>query len=236
MSPFGHRRRLISAARAVALAACAVTASITAVPAPAAAHPFGDPQTVAIARDEQRPEVVRVRWRVGGTDDLALLGVSLGLLPRDRVMADGAVEYRHTDAALIGSSEELAAYLLQQITVTDRERPCAGAVEPPKALARIGATVDYTCPGPVGMVTVAVRMLTDLNPAYRALATGPHGQRAVYGSGEDSHDWVLTGARATGSTSPGRSATVQIAAVAVGTLLAAALMMWWRSRRRRAVA
>ncbi|MEU3456609.1 hypothetical protein ABZ671_23855 [Micromonospora sp. NPDC006766] len=235
MSSFGLRRRR-DAARAVALAACAVTGSITAAPAPAAAHPFGDPQTVTIARDQQRPEVVRVRWHVGGPDDLTLLGVSLGLLPQDRVLADGAIDYRHTDAAVIGSSEEFAAYLLKQITVTDRERSCLGAVEPPKSLARIGATVDYTCPGSVGMVTVAVRMLTDLHPAYRALATGPHGQRAVYGSGEDSHDWVLAGTPAAGSSSLGRSAAAQIAAVTGGALLVAMLIMWRRSRRRRTVA
>jgi len=222
-------------ARAFALAACAVAASITAVPAPAAAHPFGDPQTVTIARDEQRPEVVRVRWRVGGPDDLTLLGVSLGLLPRDRILADGAVDYRHTDAALLGSSEEFAAYLLKQVTVADRERTCPGAVEPPKTLARIGATVDYTCPGPVGGVTVAVRMLTDLNPAYRTLATGPHGQRAVYGSGEESHDWVLDGAPGTGGSSLGRSAAGQIAAVIGGALLAA-MLLWRRSRHRKAAA
>ncbi|MFG1867128.1 hypothetical protein [Micromonospora arborensis] len=231
------------------LAAFAVAASVLALPTPAAAHPNGDPQTVSVARDDQRPEVVRVRWRVGGPDDLTLLGVSLGLLPSDRVLLDGAVDYRTTDPAVLASSEQFTAYLLKQITVADGERPCVGAVaEPPKALARAGVTVDYTCPGPVDTVTVVVRMLTDLNPAYRAMATGPDGQHAVYGPGEDSHDWTLagvppaastsTGASTSTSTSTGRGAVVRIAALVGGVLLVAigALVVSRRLRRRRAAA
>ncbi|MGW0217680.1 hypothetical protein ACWDXH_25120 [Micromonospora chokoriensis] len=227
----------------IPLAALSVAAAVLALPSPAAAHPFGDPQTVSITPDEQRPDVVRVRWRVGGPDDLTLLGVSLGLLPADRVLLDGAVDYRSTDPAVIASSAQFPAYLLKQITVADGPRQCVGAVAPLMALARAGATVDYTCPGPVGTVTVAVRMLTDLNPAYRAMATGPGGQRAVYGSGEDSHDWTLAGDPPTvGGTSPstgtGRSAAVQIAAVVGAALLVAvgALLVSRRLRRRRAVA
>ncbi|MFI6761286.1 hypothetical protein ACIBF5_19335 [Micromonospora sp. NPDC050417] len=236
-----ERRRRHGAARILALAAFAVTASVTAVPTPAAAHPFGDPQTVTIALDEHRPEIVHVRWRVGGPDDLTLLGVSLGLLPPDRVMLDGAVDYQSTDPTVVGSSEQLVAYLLKQITVADQGRPCVGVVEPPRALARTGATVDYTCPEPVGTVTVAVRMLTDLNPAYRALATGPGGQRAVYDTGTDSHDWVLSGAAPAGSTRLGHSAAVQIVAVAGGALIVvgaavATLVVSRRMRRRRAAA
>ncbi|MGW2624481.1 hypothetical protein [Micromonospora taraxaci] len=238
-----HRRR--SAATVIPLAALAVAAAVLALPSPAVAHPFGDPQTVSITPDEQRPDVVRVRWRVGGPDDLTLLGVSLGLLPADRVLLDGAVDYRTTDPAVIASSEQFPAYLLKQITVADGAQQCVGAVAPLKALARAGATVDYTCPGPVGTVTVAVRMLTDLNPAYRAMATGPDGQRAVYGSGEDSHDWTLAGGAPTvgstgtsPSTGTGRSAAVQLAAVVGGAALVAvgALLVSRRVRRRRAVA
>lgn len=226
------------------LAALAVTASVLALPAPAAAHPSGDPQTVSVTRDEKRPEVVRVRWRVGGPDDLTLLGVSLGLLPPDRVLLDGAVDYRTSDPAVIASSELFSAYLLRQITVADGAGACPGAVTQSKGLARAGATIDYTCPGPVHTVTVAVRTLTDLNPAYRAAATGPYGQRAVYGPGEDSHDWTLDGARAVVSASAsvdrsvsvGRSAAVQVAALLGAALVVAAgtLLVWRRLRRRRA--
>lgn len=220
------------------LAVLAVTASVTALPPPAVAHPSGDPQTVSIARDDQRPEVVRVRWRVGGPDDLTLLGVSLGLLPPDRVLLDGAVDYRTTDPAVIASSERFSAYLLQRITVVDGGRRCLGVVAESKALARAGATVDYTCPGPVDTVTVAVRTLTDLNPAYRATATGPAGQRAEYGSSEDSHDWALDGAPAVVGTNRGHGAVLRLAALVGAAVLVAvgALLLTRRLRRRRAPA
>ncbi|MCG5471730.1 hypothetical protein LADH09A_005732 [Micromonospora sp. LAH09] len=235
-----HRRRRRSAVAVLPLVALAVTASVLAPPAPAVAHPSGDPQTVSVARDEQRPEVVRVRWRVGGPDDLTLLGVSLGLLPPDRVLLDGAVDYRATDPTVIASSELFSAYLLRQITVADGTGACPGAVTQSKGLARAGATIDYTCPGPVHTVTVAVRTLTDLNPAYRAAATGPDGQRFVYGPGEDSHEWTLDGSRAvvSASASADRGASVPIAAL-LGAALAVAggvLLVSWRLRRRRAAA
>ncbi|WP_432838157.1 hypothetical protein [Dactylosporangium sp. CA-092794] len=220
---------------AFALAGVAIGSAVF-TPTVAAAHPFGDPQTVDVALDAQRPEVVRVHWRVGGPDDLTLLGVSLGVLPQDRVRADGTVDYQYTDPDTVGASEQFAGYLLQRITVTAEGRSCAGAVERPiRALGLKGATADYTCPGPVATATVAVRMLTDLNPAYKTLATGPAGQRTVYQGDNDSHDWTLTGPPATDGAGLGRSAAVQLAAVIGGLLLAAAggLAVAYRLRRAR---
>jgi hypothetical protein len=213
----------------VAAVTAGLAAALLAAPGPAAAHPFGDPQTVAIAVDAARPEVVHVRWKVGGLDDLVLLGVSLGLLPRDRVMLDGAVFYRDSDAAAIGPSDRFAAYLLKQITVAGGGKACAGAVERPADLAKSGVSIDYTCAGPVGTATVAVRTLTDLNPAYQTLATGPQGERTVYRQGADSHDWPL----GPGPAEPqhrGRSAALQIGLVA-GVLLAAAVIAVFITRR-----
>ncbi|GAA2623124.1 hypothetical protein GCM10010399_62930 [Dactylosporangium fulvum] len=209
----------------------AFVVAVLAAPAPAAAHPFGDPQTVAVALDQERPEVVRVRWKVGGLDDLTLLGVALGLLPQDRVMLDGAVFYHDADAAAIGPSDKFAAYLLRQITVASGGRSCAGAVEPPADLARTGVTIAYTCPGPVATASVAVRTLTDLNPAYQTLATGPDGERAVYRSDAASHDWALGDAPARGGTDLGRSAAVQVGGVLFAGAAGGALI-WWLRRRR----
>jgi hypothetical protein len=194
------------------------------VPArPAAAHPFGDPQTVVVSVDEQRPEVVHVRWRVGGPDDLTLLGVALGLLPADRVHADSTVETRYTDAGTIAASQRFTEYLLRRITVTGPGGGCPGTVEQPiGSLGLKGATADYTCPAPVDTATIAVRMLTDLNPAYKTLATGPNGQRAVYQGADDTRAWTFTGLPAPGATGLGRSAAIQLAAVIGGVLLAAA--------------
>ncbi|WP_173036400.1 hypothetical protein [Phytohabitans flavus] len=199
-------------------------------PAPARAHPFGDPQTVAISLDQARPEVVRVRWKVGGLDDLTVLGVALGVLPRDRVMLDGAVFYQDSDAAAVGPSPRFAAYLRERITVTSDGRECAGTVAPPTDLARTGATADFTCPAAVGVVAVAVRTLTDLDPAYQTLATGPGGARAVYTSDAYTHEWTLGDAVPAAGT--GRSAALQITAVVVGLVLIAGGAVVVGRRRR----
>ena len=208
--------------------ALACAAAVFGGPAPASAHPFGDPQTVAIAADPARPDVVRVHWKVGGLDDLTVLGVALGLLPQDRVLLDGAVFYEDSDAATIGPSPAFAAYLLKQVTVTSDGQECAGTVAPSTDLARAGAAIAYTCPAAVGVATVAVRTLTDLNPAYRTLAAGPGGARAVYTSDAYSHEWTLSAVR----SGAGRSAALQIGAVAVGLLVVAAAFVLLRRRRR----
>jgi len=235
LPPHAHRPRRVVASL---LALVALVGIVFATAAPAGAHPFGDPQTVAVALDADHPEVVRVRWKVGGVDDLTLLGVALGVLPQDRVMLDGAVFFRESDATAIATSAAFSAYLLKQITVVSGGRACAGSVEPPSDLAKTGVRIAYTCPGPVGTVAIAVQMLTDLNPAYQALATGPDGQRAVYGPDHGSHDWVLGDAPPTARTQLGHRATVQIGAVVGGVLLVAivAVMLPRWLRRRRAVA
>jgi len=199
-------------------------------PAPAQAHPFGDPQTVAIAADPARPDVVRVRWKVGGLDDLTLLGVRLGLLPEDRVFLDGAVFYQDGDAATVGPSAQFAEYLLRQIAVTGDGESCAGAVEPPADLARSGATVDFTCPAAVGKVDVAVRTLIDLHPAYQTLASGPDGQRAVYRAAATTHEWTL------GAAAPAPNRTGRCWALGAFVLVAALLITRFgvgAQRRRR---
>lgn len=212
-----------------------IAAGSALAPGSAAAHPFGDPQTVAITLDGQRPDTVHVKWRVGGPDDLTLLGVKLGLLPGDRVKADGTVDYEYSDPGVVGASDRFAGYLLDRITVADAGQPCTGVAEPVLGLALKGATAAYTCPGPVTSATVGVRMLTDLHPAYKTLATGPTGQRAVYQGDDDTHDWTLVGAPA---SDPGRSAVVQLAAVlgALFLVVAGCLLLVRRLRGRRAAA
>jgi hypothetical protein len=187
--------------------------SLTSV-SPAAAHPFGDPQTVTVGADGS---VVHVRWKVGGLDDLTLLGVALGVLPEDRVLLDGAVVYQPADAATIAPAPEFSDYLLRRITVTSHGADCRGAVRPVDNLAKTGVSIDYTCPAPVGEVAVTVRTLTDLNPAYKTLATGPDGARAVYGDGHDRHEWTLGVVE---ESHLGRSAAIQL-----GTVLAAAVIV-----------
>ncbi|NMO52367.1 hypothetical protein HH310_14315 [Actinoplanes sp. TBRC 11911] len=221
--------------RKALILACLLIAAVVLTPGAAQAHPFGDPQTVAVALDGSDPSVVHVRWKVGGLDDLTLLGVALGVLPPDRVLLDGATVFQPSDAATIGPSAQFAGYLTKQITVADREQPCPAAVQRPGDLVKNGVTIDYRCDGPIGTATIAVRTLTDLNPAYKTLASGPDGEHAVYGQGNESHEWVLSGAdgvRAT-QTHPARNAALQIAIVLAGVIVVAGAVAVLTRRRKR---
>jgi len=172
-----------------------VVFALVLLPSPAAAHPFGAPQQIEVAGDGERG--VRVRWLVGGTDDLTVLGVALGVLGEDRVMLDGAVVYEPADGDALAKAPDFTRYLTERITVTQHGRPCPGTVTIPGDLASDGADVRFACPEPVGTVTVTSRMLTDLHEAYRTLARGPDGQKAVYDAAHESADWSITPGAAT---------------------------------------
>lgn len=219
-------------ARAAVLLAAAVTALVV-PPAPAQAHPFGPPQTVTV--DAAPGGDVRVRWRVGGTDDLTLLGISLGVIPQDRVMLDGAVVFEDGDAAALAAAPELNDYLVEHVEVTSDGTACTGAATPTDALAEEGVELTYDCGAAATAATVRVTTLTDLHPAYRTLATGPDGQRAVYDAEQPTHEWALAGdVPATQPDDLGTSAAVQLGLVLGGLLavgLAVALLVR-RTRRR----
>ncbi len=185
-------------------------------------HPFGDPQTVTV---DAAGSTVTVHWEVGGLDDLTVLGVDLGVLPEDRVLLDGAILPEDDDPATVGESDEFADYLLDRIAVTSDGEDCAGEVA--EVGDEGGADVEFTCAAPVTSAEVTVRTLTDLHPAYRTLASGPDGQRAVYGSDAETHTWTFDPTAAT-STTPrpapadddlGQSAAVQLTAVLAGIVL-----------------
>jgi hypothetical protein len=208
------------------------------VPDPASAHPFGAPQQIKVAGEGDHG--VRVRWVVGGTDDLTLLGIALGVLPQDRVMLDGAVSYEASDAETVAEAPEFARYLTERVTVTQDGRSCKGEANVADDLAADGAQVLFTCSEPVSTVTVTSRMLTDLHTSYRTLARGPEGQKAVYDATHESADWTISAdtgpvsTRTVAAVSSGRSA-LQLSVVG-GALLAAvaAGIFWHRWRGRKA--
>ncbi|MET8909217.1 hypothetical protein [Micromonospora sp. NPDC004551] len=210
------------------------------VPDPASAHPFGAPQQIEVAGESDHR--VRVRWLVGGTDDLTLLGIDLGVLPKDRVMLDGAVTYSDSDAEALAKAPEFAGYLTERINVTQDGRSCDGEVSIAGDLTKAGAEVLFTCPEPVSTVTVTSRMLTDLHEAYRTLARGPGGQKAVYDARHESADWTVSAGPGTRSdVASTRSAvaadeSARQLLVAGGVMLAAvaAGIFWYRRRLRRA--
>ncbi|GLX02966.1 hypothetical protein [Microtetraspora sp. NBRC 16547] len=221
-------RCLVVALAALGLTAFGPTGS-------AAAHPFGDPQTAEIS--VIGVDRVRVHWKVGMVDDLTYLAMYLGLLPDDRVMLDGAVFFDDSDPALLQRSPAFEDYLLEQITVTADAARCAGVVADKSDVLNDGATLEFTCSEPVTEVDVRVSMLTDLNPAYKTLASSPDGQKAVYDGNLTSHSWTLaTMAGETEGSDLGRSAAVQMSLVGLGVLAlagAVAGLVWFRRRSRR---
>lgn len=197
---------------------------------PASAHPFGPPQTAEVSASGDR---VLVQWRFGATDDISYLAAALEALPPERILLDGVVLYEEGDDELLATSDAFEPYVLEHLAVTRGGSACSGTVDSASDLAADGVVVGFACPSGTGPVSVTVDMLTDLHPAYRTLATGPSGQKAVYAADTPSHDWSLSLAAAP-AESLEASAARQMGLVAggLGLVLAVALGGWWGWRRR----
>ncbi|GGO73653.1 hypothetical protein GCM10012276_19800 [Nocardioides deserti] len=208
----------------------------TVTPTPhAAAHPFGDPSVAQV--DLEAPDTVRVTWRFGMSDDLTYLAQWLDLLPPERFMLDGAVFFEPADQDLLATSTAFADYLLEQVSVTTADGACTGTVVDIAHLVDAGVTLDFACPGTVSEAQVELAMLTDMNPAYKTMASGPEGQKQVYDGGQETHVWALAAAGGAGtSTAPdlGRSAAVQTGSVLGAVALVSVLggLVWHRRREK----
>lgn len=229
-------RLAVLVAALLLLAAAGPAPTATAAEPVRAAHPFGDPQTLTLSAEGD--EIV-AQWRVGGLDDLTLLGVALGTLPEDRVFLDGAVDVRPDDPAALAADPAFADYLTERIEITAADEPCPLRVDDVSDLAEEGARLVATCPTD-GAVEVTSTTLTDLHPAYQLLATGPDGQRASYDVDNPTHTWTFGDAASdpaadapAADTDLGRSAAVQIGAVLAGVALLAAIAVAVVRRRHR---
>lgn len=219
---------------AVALCLAGTLASAAALPStPAAAHPFGDPQTLELALD-QDGRTIRAHWKVGMTDDLTWLALGLELLPEDRIMLDGAVTYEAHDAEVLSDNTAFEDYVIRHIGVRTAEGACEGRVTDSHDVAADGATAEFRCPGPVGAATIDVIMLNDLSPDYTTLATGPNGQRFAYNGANPRAEWTFTAA-----TSAANAAAVaslrQIALILGCAAVTAVVVAVVVVRRRRSV-
>lgn len=219
--------------RLVSVVALVVVGLVAPTPQ-AGAHPFGDPSVAEV--DLIAPDTVRVTWRFGMTDDLTYLAQWLDLLPADRFMLDGGVFFEPQDQELLAGSTAFVDYLLEQVSTTTAAGECTGTIVEISHLVDAGVTLDFRCPGAVSEADVRLAMLTDMNPAYKTMATGPEGQRRVYDGTQPAHAWALTGSAADLSTTsdPGRSAAVQVGGV-LGALALVGLLggLIWRRRRVR---
>jgi hypothetical protein len=209
------------------------------LPAPAVqAHPFGDPQTAVVSAT---PDGVRVVWNAT-PDDLAVLAGWIGAADGSgsiMVFEDGEFapeESTTLPGVQLARAPQLADYLLERITVSAAGASCAGALLPVEDVETTGATLDFDCGGPVGSAEIRVATLTDIDPAYRTLATGPSGQRHPYAEATGAIGWTLPTNAATAPASPAgdraRSAVVQLGGVGFGVTLLAGLGLVLASRRR----
>jgi hypothetical protein len=192
-------------------------------PTAAYAHPFGEPQSVEVAAT---PTGVRVVWQAT-PDDVIALAAHLGVVGGSHIVVFEDGEYdadQSSESAGIRLAEEapvLADYLDEHIRINTADGPCTGELAPVADVMATGATVDFDCGGPVDEATIAVTTLTDLDPAYRTLATGPEGQRHAYTSDADSFGWSIDGAADPVTPSAGRSAALQLGGMAAGCVLLA---------------
>lgn len=198
--------------------------------APAAAHPFGDPQTLELSVEGHEVEVV---WQAA-PDDYTSLALRLGAVdgPRRMVFKEGAMVPETVDARdaeLLGSSPRLGEYLLSTVRVAQREETCEGVLTSAAELAASGATLVFTCPEVVEEVEVTAAPLVDLHPAYTTLATGPGGATHVFTADDPSHVFSLEPAGATL-----REGGVTLAALSGGAAVLG--LGTWAWRRRRATA
>jgi hypothetical protein len=207
------------------------TGVVLLVPAPAHAHPFGPPQTLAIEAGEDAGSL-RLSWLPGAADDFSYLAVGIGLVAQDRTQGSGGLLYVKKDADRLARSPELVEYVEEHVVATSGGRPCSERVVVGEHLVGDGVVIDVDCGASAEDVDLEVSMMTDLHPAYRTLATGPHGQRYVYTAEHTAHGWSLTSTGATAGS--GRSAVLQLSGVvlAVGAAGAAGVAATRVARKR----
>lgn len=211
-----------------------VVALLAGLATPAAAHPFGDPQTLDLTGDGSTVTAV---WKAS-PDDLTALALHLKVLKEKRtfVYENGALvpgESDDADAVVLAESEELADYLTERIAVKRAATPCPGRLVRADQLATEGAEVEFSCTGSVtdGPVDVTVTTLTDVHPAYRTLASAG-GERVAYSETESTHEWRL-GASSGGLSSSTWSAVRLVAIVIVLLALAGVARVVARRRASR---
>ncbi len=214
------------------------------MPVTAAAHPFGEPQSVAISAV---PDGVQVEWSAA-PDDVTALAAYLGVVGGQHVVVFEDGEYDEEASSvpagvrLAENATVLSAYLGERITVAAAAEPCVGVLEPVDDVTAEGVTITYDCGRSVAAVEISVAMLTDIHPSYRTMAEGPDGQRHAYAGDAEAITWTLPGGpgavsgndptatTAATATSAGRSAAIQLGAVA-GVVLVT-VSAWWAIRRR----
>lgn len=194
---------------------------------PASAHPFGPPPQATVSSEGSTVTVV---WSAE-PDDLFNLGQATGALAGRQVFVfDGnePVDPGGGAASIdeqLSTAPEIRDYLGANIEVRQDATGCAlGAVDI-REVNDTGARLTYDCRRPVDLVELEITALTDLDPAYRTVATGTNGARTLHTAAEPVQTLALAGGRGATSGPP-----LPVLVGALGVLAALAALVWRRRR------
>jgi hypothetical protein len=147
------------------------------------------------ARLSSEGRTVFLEW-TAPPDDAADVGVAVGLLPEEAVVAllGASDEGLPTDQQIreLSRSDELRAYLLDNARVTQHGRSCDAEVEPGADFLTDGARFVFTCPDPVAEAQVEVTILHDRDELYATYSVDGTSQYAVHTTRQPEHPWDFT--------------------------------------------
>jgi hypothetical protein len=146
------------------------------------------------ARLAAEGHVVFVQW-TAAPDDVADIGVGLGLLEEDHVLAYQGAGDRFPSAAQLerfATSDELADYLVEHVRIRQGGRECPGEVSVGDDLFADGFLYEFRCPAPVEVVDVRITMLHDRDELYRTYSIDGTYQDAMHSVHHPEHAWDFT--------------------------------------------
>ena len=181
---------------------------------------------------------VHARWQAAFTE-VNLLGIAVGALGPRRVYVyeDGKLlqdSSSRPEQQVLAESEEFAAYLTRNITVTQDGVACDPTVEDIDNVMGEGAVLSFGCPLPVDRVDVSAAILTDLDPTYQTLATTDQGERFTFTGGAETHTFALESGSVDAAEEAGQAGPPVLQYVLIGALWTAGIaVVAWRARRHR---
>ena len=175
---------------------CAVVLGLLAPLTPASAH---SSRQLPHARLSAEGRVVTIAL-TGAADDMASIGVALGLLPAttvDAYIGTGPFEDIPTPTQIghLSRSPALRDYLLSHIQVRQDGVECDGEVEPASDFVIEGAQLTFTCPEVVEQIALRITLLHDQDPAYATYAVDGTIWYALHTSRLPEHVWDAAAAR-----------------------------------------
>lgn len=147
------------------------------------------------ARLSSEGHEVHLEWSAA-PDDAADIGVAIGFFPDAVVWAyvEDAIEGYPTDQeiAAFSRSEELRAYLLDNVQIHQEGRACYGEVDPGDDLLTEGARFLFACPDQVEHVDIRITILHDRDRHYRTFSVDGTDQFQMHTASQPEHPWDFT--------------------------------------------